>query len=168
MNTGPWLGQVRLAQPQAFRPPPARPFLSGPRLGAAAVLNDGSFSQALSAPFAVVDFWSPTCPYCVQYKPVFEDAASQMGGGVFMATVNVQDSPQSAGKYNIQGIPATVFLASGKEVGRVEGTMSKEELLAQISRLSGQAPAAGSSGASWGLIAGGLAAAGLIAYVATR
>jgi thioredoxin-like negative regulator of GroEL len=87
-----------------------------------------------------------------------------------MATVNVQDSPQSAGKYSIGPIPATVFLANGMEVGRIEGLISKEELLAEISRRSGQAPAAPAApgGAPWGWIGGGLAAAGLLAFALTR
>jgi hypothetical protein len=38
-------------------------------------LTDATFSQAQAAPKAVVDFWSPSCPYCVAYKPIFEDAA---------------------------------------------------------------------------------------------
>lgn len=146
--TNPWLGQVRLVQGSYREPllaPQGRPrsrvraVLSGSKLGAGgpAHLTDATFSQALSAPAAVVDFYSPTCPHCVKYKPIFEDVASQVGDKVFMATANVDEAAQSAGKYNISVIPATIFLVNGKEVNRTEGDMSKQDLLDEISKAFG-------------------------------
>lgn len=160
---GAWLGQVRLA------PAPTGPFLGERNLLAnAGALNDSSFSQVLSAPRAVVDFWSPSCPYCVAYKPIFEDVASQVGSGILMVTVNVNDAPQSAGSYQIEGIPATILLQNGKEVGRLEGAATREELVAEMSRAfgAGAVPAARAGIPTWGLAVGGVAAAGLLAYLA--
>lgn len=153
-----WLGQVPLRR------------LAG---GAPTVLTDATYSQALSAPKAVVDFWSPSCPACMAYKPVFEEVAAQTGSDILMATVNVNDSMQSAGGYQIQGIPATIFLVNGKEVHRVEGGMEKADLQGEIARaFSGGGGAITQSGvsvpASSGLplgtiLIGGLTLAGLIA-----
>lgn len=174
MQNRAWLGQVPLVQ--GYRPSVRRPALSGRfRLaGSPPALTDATFNQALSAPFAVVDFWSPSCPHCVTYKPVFEEASSQVGSGVLMVTANVDEAPKSAGTYNIQSIPATIFLANGKEVHRVEGGMSKQDLLAEVSRAFGGMPAPGSAAPesggipTWAGIAGGLAIAGLVAFLATR
>lgn len=165
MSRGPWLGQVAIATLPAPRPP--RLCLAGPRLGAIAALNDGSFSRALAAPFAVIDFWSPGCPYCVTYKPVFEEVAALVGDRVFMATAQIEDTPKASQNFTIGPIPSTVFLAQGKEVGRIEGAISKDELLAEISRRTGVS-VADAAGTPWGWIAGGLAAAGLLVYAATR
>lgn len=144
-------------------------------LGSASSLTDATFSQALSAPKAVVDFWSPTCPYCVAYKPVFEEVAAQYAGQIPMFTGNVDEAPASAGSYNIEGIPATIFLVNGKEVHREEGNLSKADLVAAISKAFGgsaaPAPAAGAASKgipTWGMIGAGLAAAGIAAFVATR
>lgn len=140
-NARSWLGQVKIAQ-NASRP---RGFLSGrtPRLGAGAplTLTDSNFSQALSAPKAVVDIWAPTCPICVQYKPVFEEVASQVGSDILMAEVNGNDAPQTAGTYQIESIPTTIFLVNGKEVHREEGGLTKQALLAAISSAFGGAGA---------------------------
>lgn len=166
INRGPWLGQVSLLE----KAPRRRASLSGSRLGSAQALTESTFSQALSAPAAVIDFWSPSCPYCVSYKPVFEDVAAQVGGRVFMATVDVNQAPQAAGSFKIQTIPATIFLVNGKEVNRAEGDMGKNELLSEISRLtSGQVSAPPSSGGfPWVLAAGGLVTAGVLGYLALR
>lgn len=158
---GPWLGQVRLA------PAPSHPFLGEKNLLASAgAINDSSFAQVLSAPRAVVDFWSPTCPYCVAYKPIFEDVASQVGSNILMATVNVNDAPQSAGSYNIEGIPATILLVNGKEIGRIEGTATKEELLAAMSKAfgAGAVPVPAGGVPILGVV-GGLAAVGVLGYL---
>jgi thioredoxin-like negative regulator of GroEL len=140
--------------------------------GPAATLTDATFERALRAPAAVVDFWSPTCPHCVNYKPVFEDVASTYGDRVLVAAVNVNDAPESSDAYNIQPMPATVFLVNGREVLRVEGEMSKEELARAMTRaFGGMLGAAGPASPGVSLLAGvvgGLAVAGLVAFLATR
>lgn len=151
---GAWLAEVPLA-------------LSGrrPRLAAAQALTDATISQAQTAPAAVVDFWAPSCPHCVEYKPVFEDVASQVGGSVLMATVNVNEQPRAGAAAKISVIPTTIFYVAGKEVSRVEGQMSRADLLQAASRVaSGSAPA-GAGIPTWGLVAGGLAAAGIASYL---
>lgn len=134
------------------------------------VVNDSNFSQVLSTPKAAVDFWSPTCPYCMTYKPVFEEVAATTGD-VLMATANVNDAPASAGQYGIGAIPATIFFVNGKEVGRVEGSMSKQDLQAEMARVFGGAPISQTLGPAarteepgpFGLLLGALGLAGLAA-----
>jgi thioredoxin-like negative regulator of GroEL len=114
-------------------------------------VTDATFQQVLDAPLAIVDFWAPSCPYCVQYKPVFEGVAAQMGDRIFMATANTNEAPKSAASYKIQSIPVTIFFVNGKEVFRAEGAMSQGDLLKEIDQVlatqeaGGGAPGAGSS-----------------------
>lgn len=126
-------------------------------MGAAAgvhELTDATFDQALKAPFAVVDFWSPTCPHCVQYKPIFEAVASQLGDKVFMGTLKLDDNPKSGGQYNINVIPATIFFANGKEVNRTEGDLSQGDLTGAINGLLGGSMKPSAAGAAAELIPG--------------
>ena len=115
-----WLGQVPLVR---------RPFM-----GAAAPISvtDQTFQQVLSAPKAVVDFWSETCPVCQRYKPVFEAAAAQAPSDVLMVEANVNEANFSAQKYGFTSIPTTVFLMNGKVVNQISGDMSAQDLLAAI------------------------------------
>ncbi len=116
----PWLGQVALAGSRRSR------------LGDATGLNDDTFSQATDVPASVVDFWSPSCVPCMKYKPVFEAVAAQPPGGVFMATVNADESPQTMAYYGIDSMPTTLFFVSGEEVYRTQGILQKQELLDTI------------------------------------
>jgi len=168
----PFLGQVRLAGSIPARP---RPLLGG----AATAVTDGTLSQALSAPMAVVDFWSDTCPYCMVYKPIFEDVATVVDPKVVMATIHVDDNMKSAEQFKIQGLPTTIFFKDGKEVNRVEGKMEKGDLQSHIARIfsvnagpiappsSGGAAAASPGGApsSTAGILSGLALAGILGGV---
>lgn len=177
LNRRVWLGQVAL---QNYAPPPRRQpsrpaprgLLGGASLGAAAALTDDTFNAAIKgAPMAIVDFWSPDCPYCVAYKPIFDEVAGMMGGSLPMYTVNVKDNGASPAPFSLGGIPATIFLVNGKEVHREEGNLSKADLLAAISTAFGSsAPAAARGGGipTLGWVAGGLAVVGLGIFLATR
>jgi thiol-disulfide isomerase/thioredoxin len=127
MNRRLWLGQVPVA-------------------GAPQEIGDAGFSQALSAPKAVVMFFSPNCPYSRAFLPIYQAIAPQTPG-VFFATVNVDQSVQNAGTYKVQMLPTVVFLASGKEVGRIDGVQEQGDFLATMGQsFSGAAPAAAAPG----------------------
>lgn len=145
------------------------PFLVRRRLGQAQVLTDATLDKALSAPRAVIYFGSPSCPYCVAYKPVFEEVAREQAGRILMASLDANEASASASKYKVEGIPATIFLVNGQEVGRVEGQLSKEDLLAQISKVFKTGIAAPAAGAPpLGVILGGLAIVAGGIYLLTR
>lgn len=127
--------QLRLVS----RPSPRGYGLSGSRfrLGEAEALTDGTFSKVLSAPRAIVDFGSPACHYCEDYKPIFDRLADKYVNNLLMASVVVDDSPQLTKTYGIKGLPATIFFVNGKEVDRSEGFMEEGELEAEITRVFG-------------------------------
>lgn len=107
LRNGTWLGQV--------------PLVDRPSLGAGSQdVSDSGFSKVLSAPKAIVDFWSPGCPHCMQFKPVWESVAGQ-NADVLFAAVNTDDNVQNAGAYQVRALPTIVFFQNGKEVHRVEG-----------------------------------------------
>jgi thioredoxin len=130
--------------------------------GGAVAVTDSTFSQVQTAPKAVVDFWVPTCPPCVAYKPIFEDVAASTPG-ILMATANANDAPMMAGQYSIAATPTTIFFVNGQEVHRVEGGMSKAGLQAEMAKAFGgamtSAPAQGPGLVP--ILLGGLALAGL-------
>lgn len=159
-----WLGEVRLAgsparpRPSLGSPAPARPALAG---GGATTVTDDTFGQVTSAPMAIVDFWSPDCPYCVAFKPIFEEVASQVGDKILMAEALVDSNMKQAGAFKIEGLPGVVFLKDGKEVNRVEGKMERADFIAQIQKAFGAGAVAGlPAGAPAGTSAASAAPAG--------
>jgi thioredoxin 1 len=91
-------------------------------------VTDANFDEILNAPVAVVDFWAPWCPGCVQLKPTMEQLAEDLKDDVLVVGANVDDNEAAAARYEVTGIPATVFMKDGKEVHREIGAMPKGKL----------------------------------------
>lgn len=127
-DRGAFLGQVRLATHR--------------KLGSTQAMVDVDAGLLDSVQAAVIEFWGNGCPPCEQYKPVFDDVSSQTGADIMMASVNTDDSPGLASHYSIRATPTTIFLATGTELNRVEGKMTKEALIAAIQAAFGAGPTA--------------------------
>src|SRR2546430_16691686 len=76
----------------------------------------------------LVDFWAPWCPPCRQIAPIVEELAGEYEGRLRTVKVNVDDSPDVAGRYGGMSIPAPVFFKDGREVGRAICAVPKAPL----------------------------------------
>jgi len=88
----------------------------------------------------VADFWAPWCPYCMRLKPIFESIANDYTQQMGFVKVNVDEEPNIASKYGIQGIPVVKFFCEGKEVGEVVGYVPREVLKQEIDKAATSAP----------------------------
>lgn len=77
----------------------------------------------------VVDFWAPWCGPCRSTMPVFMDVARELNGRCTFGTVNVDDHPDLARRYDVRSIPTILLFSGGKLVGRAVGAQSRERLL---------------------------------------
>lgn len=99
--------------------------------------TDQNFAQEISKGFAIVDMYADWCGPCKMMAPVFEEIAKNLEGKVKMGKLNVDDSPETPGRFGVSGIPTLIFLKDGVEVGRLVGFQSKEALLEKISEQFG-------------------------------
>lgn len=69
----------------------------------------------------VILFYSPTCPYCMMFEPVYNEAARILGDRLAFLKVNVFRLPELAAMFNVMGTPTVVAFRRGREVGRIVG-----------------------------------------------
>ena len=100
-------------------------------------LNDKNFEENISKVGlpVLVDFWAPWCGPCQIVGPIIEELAKENEGKIKVGKINVDESPQVAGKYGVMSIPTMILFKEGKEIRRKVGFESKESLVKLISNL---------------------------------
>lgn len=80
----------------------------------------------------LVDFWAEWCPPCRALAPTIDALAEQYYGRIKVAKLDVDESPEVAGRYGVQSIPTLLLIRGGKVVEQRIGAMPKEELTRMI------------------------------------
>lgn len=75
----------------------------------------------------LIDFYSPTCAPCHVMHPVVEGLAKRRAGEVMTIKINVDNSPEFAAQFGIQGVPTFIIFHRGYERGRTTGAMSETD-----------------------------------------
>jgi thioredoxin 1 len=85
---------------------------------------------------ALYEFGAKTCIPCKQMKQVMADLKASHSDQVEFRMVYVDEERPMFGEYKIVAIPTQVFLdASGKEVDRHLGALTKEEVIKKLKEL---------------------------------
>ena len=97
-------------------------------------LSGQNFSQEVekSGIPVLVDFWAEWCGPCKAIAPILDQLAVELQGKMKIVKVNVDESPDLAGKFNIMSIPSLLIFKNGAPVDQIVGAMPKDRLLAKL------------------------------------
>ena len=87
--------------------------------------SDATFDEVTNDnEWVLVDFWAPWCGPCKMIAPILEQIAGEREN-LTIAKVNVDQNPNSPGRYGVRGIPSLVLFHNGQMVDQETGAKPK-------------------------------------------
>jgi thioredoxin 1 len=101
-------------------------------------VTDTSFEaeviQASNTQPVMVDFWADWCRPCHMLAPTVAEIAQDYAGKLKVVKLNVDENVNSAGRYNIRGIPTLLIFKGGQVADQIVGAVPKEQISKIVDR----------------------------------
>ncbi|GGA41416.1 thioredoxin [Kroppenstedtia guangzhouensis] len=92
-------------------------------------VTDQTFNNEVASGTVLVDFWAPWCGPCKMIAPVLEEIDQEVGDKLTIAKLNVDENPDTAGKFGVMSIPTLMVFKDGQMVDKLTGFQPKAQLL---------------------------------------
>ena len=83
----------------------------------------------------VLDFWAEWCAPCRQISPIISQLAEKYADQVKVVKMNIDESPQTPGKYGVRAIPTVLAFQNGQVVQQLQGARPKAEFEQMVEQL---------------------------------
>jgi thioredoxin 1 len=120
-------------------------FLSGGAIGSyqepknMKVIGDADFDSDVThaGKPVVVDFFAKWCGPCKILSPRLDKLAGEFGDRIKFVSVNVDQSPDLASKFKVEGIPMLLFIGKDGKISETSvGLLSEDALRAKLETLT--------------------------------
>jgi len=83
----------------------------------------------------VIDFWAEWCAPCRAIAPIVKELAQQYDGKVKVVKMNIDENPNTPGKYGVRAIPTVLAFKSGNVVEQITGARPRSAFVDMVQRL---------------------------------
>lgn len=99
--------------------------------------TDDNFEKEVlkSDQVVLVDFWAPWCGPCQMMGPVIDELHDDVSGSFKIGKLNVDESPDTASKYEVMSIPTIKIFKGGEVVKEFTGVQDKDLLKSELESL---------------------------------
>ena len=87
-----------------------------------------TFQDLTSEGNVLVDFWGPRCEPCLAMMPTVKALEEASAGAVKVVKVNSAENRGICRELRVFGLPTYVLMHDGKELERLSGNVSKEDI----------------------------------------
>ena len=93
-------------------------------------LTDTNFEEIIknSNIPVLVDFSATWCGPCKMLTPIIEELASELLGKVKVCKIDIDESPNSAQRLGVKGVPAVIVFNRGEKTNALVGLTTKAKL----------------------------------------
>ena len=93
-------------------------------------VTDASFQADVldSSTPVLLDFWAEWCGPCKMIAPALEEIAAELGDKVTIAKLNIDENPDTPGKYGVRGIPTMLLFKNGQPVAQKVGAAPRSQI----------------------------------------
>ena len=100
------------------------------------IATESNFKDTVlsSAQPVLVDFSAEWCGPCKMIAPVLDELATEYGGKIKIAKVNIDENQNLAAQYRVTAIPTLLVFKDGQVLEQMVGAKSKRDLKASLDK----------------------------------
>ena len=93
-------------------------------------VTDATFETDVlqSAKPVVVDFWAEWCGPCRMIAPALEEISRELGEKVTITKLNIDENPDTPGRYGVRGIPTMLLFKDGQPIAQKVGAAPRSQI----------------------------------------
>ena len=76
----------------------------------------------------LVDFWAEWCGPCRMIAPALEEISGALGERLDIVKINIDENPETPGKYGVRGIPTMLLFKNGEVAAQKVGAAPRSQI----------------------------------------